>query len=114
VLTLKEWIYFVLIAFIYIGWSSADAGSAKPNDAASSQGIVTELECKQLKTDIMVIGQALGQGMPIENLKAMLKSADEIGEETHARMIAMIESAYTYQGPLIDWMHEKYKACMGV
>lgn len=86
-------------------------GSVHPRDAASSQGLTEDIRCQQLSADLDVIKGAVSGGMPIDRLKEMLKPAEMIGEETHARMIALIDSAYAFQGNLDDWMARHFAPC---
>ena len=86
------------------------AGSSPP-----SSGFDRSAEaCTDLKYDIITITRAISDGEPIEKLKAFAeRSISELGQERLERILKMIDEAYAYKGPIIDWMNKRYAVCMG-
>jgi hypothetical protein len=102
------------------GGAAEHMGSAHPNDpAASSESlkgppIGMEEACNNLRFDIMRIGKAISDGVPMEQLKSFAqRSLPQLGEERLARILSMIDSAYAHKGPFIEWMQAQYASCKG-
>jgi hypothetical protein len=93
--------------------SEHQTGSVQPpqQDAASSQAILTDLECHWLYSMLTTIGRGVYNGMAQEHLIARLRPAEVIGEEKYNKALKLIESAYAYKGPIIDWQNLQYKPC---
>jgi hypothetical protein len=112
-----------LLAALTVPYMLSHAGSVPPLTekqatemvmTASSQKIMQEF-CADLDYDIKGIAGAMSDGMPIEELKGYAERAKEaLGDERFARIMKMIDEAYTYKGPIGDWMDATYSKCADI
>jgi hypothetical protein len=129
---LQDWLWVAALGFclLYPSFSKADdpndrcggasqTGSAKPNDAASSQGIVppTEAECKKLKDDIEEVMTWLKRGFTAEELLSKLNPPEYVdyynGPGFHAFLTGLITRAGKTED-LRAWANAEYAKCHGV
>lgn len=70
--------------------------------------------CNTLRFDINVIGRAISEGKPEEELAAFAKrSLPQLGQERLDRILTLIAEAYAWKGPFVDWMNKSYAECAG-
>jgi hypothetical protein len=73
-----------------------------------------EAYCKDLHYDLDVIGRAISDGIPADQLRALAnKSIAYLGDERLARILSMIDEAYAWEKPYIDFIDKEYAECTG-
>jgi hypothetical protein len=106
------------------GAASQHTGSVKPNDAASSQGIVppTAQWCETLKEDLKAIAAYVIKGGNEERILSRMYPVEtvdaEYGPGTHARIVGLIKGAFaayaasTAENDLLrTWQNAEYAKC---
>lgn len=83
---------------------------------ASNQNIGPQDPCADLEYDIKVIGNAISNGEPKDNLiaRAMTSKKLRANEERRKLVMEMIDEAYAWDKPFVEWMDKRYGGCKGI
>lgn len=72
----------------------------------------TQETCDTIEFDTGVIGGAISDGMPMEELQAFAaKAIPELGTERYNRITRQIKEAYAWDGPFVEWIAKEMKGC---
>lgn len=131
--TLKEWLFLIAVAFVFLFPSLVLAGSAKPMSeqeasemvmesgagdlAASSEGLLLqkaarEKECKALLKDEEIISLYAARGWSAGELAGKAAQAPDIDDPRREKILKLIVEAYQYEGGPGPWFENAWHACV--
>jgi len=111
--TLKEWLWFLGVAFVFLYPMEAFPNDDRCGAASEYQVKPSPQDCEDLHYDIRTIARAISDGAPKEVMVSMAqRSHEQLSAARLANILKMIEAAYAHEGPIINWMNAAYKACM--
>lgn len=75
--------------------------------------VADEAWCRNRMFDINRIAKFVSDGAPVEQVKAFARRSPELRGDRLDAVIEMIDEAYAWQGPFIEWMKMRYADCAG-
>lgn len=80
---------------------------------ASSSAIAkpSKETCDEIRIDVKVIGEAVSDGVPEDDLMRHARMAPDLESDRLERILRQIKEAYAWDGPFQEWIDKELKGC---